>query len=161
MDETDINRVQLGQPVILTLDALQGRPVRGRVTAIAPQATTTQGVTSYQVSIGIDNNNGDVQPGMTATATIVYDRRDNVLVVPNRAIRRQGRDQVVDVLAPDGKIETRTIQRGLSNDQQSEVVDGLAEGEQVVLPTTQTRTPQMAGGMPGFGGGFGGPFIRR
>jgi hypothetical protein len=94
---------------------------------------------------------------MTATATIVYDRKDNVLVVPNRAIRRQGREQVVDVLTPDGRIEPRTIQRGLSNDQQSEVVAGLAEGEQVVLPTTQTRAPQLSGGVPGLGGGFGGP----
>jgi hypothetical protein len=95
---------------------------------------------------------------MTVTANIIYDQKGDVLLVPNRAIRRQGRDQVVDVLTPDGKTETRVIQRGLSNDQVTEVVAGLVEGDQVIIPTTTTRAPTSAGGAfgpPGVGGAFG------
>ncbi len=95
---------------------------------------------------------------MTATANIVYAQQDGVLTVPNRAIRRQGRDQVVDVLTPGGTLETRTVQRGLSNDQTSEITSGLDEGDQVVVPTTATQAPSGGRGPgPGFRGpGFGG-----
>jgi RND family efflux transporter MFP subunit len=162
VDESDVSRVQVGQPALHTFDALPGRPVRGRVTAVAPQSVTQSGVTSYLVSMSVDGGQ-DVRPGMTATSNIIYDRKSDVVTVPNRAIRRQGRDQVVDVLTDEGKIEARVVQRGLSNDQSSEITDGLSEGEQVVIPTTQTRSPNVPGGFggPGFGGrGPGGPVIR-
>jgi RND family efflux transporter MFP subunit len=155
VDESDVTRVQPGQQVLLTLDALGTRPVRGQVAAVAPQSITQQGVTSYLVSVSVPNAQG-ARPGMTATANIVYDQKRDVLLVPNRAIRRQGRDQVVDVLNADGMIETRPITRGLSNDQTTEVTNGLAEGDQIVLPTTTTRSPTNVPG--GFGGpGIGGP----
>ena len=51
VDESDILHVAIGQPVDLSVDALGGRTTKGRVTAIAPQSTTTQGVTSYVVSV--------------------------------------------------------------------------------------------------------------
>jgi RND family efflux transporter MFP subunit len=152
VDESDVTRVQAGQPVTLTLDALGTRPVRGQVAAVAPQSTTQQGVTSYLVSISLPNAQG-ARPGMTATANITYDRKSDVLLVPNRAIRRQGRDQVVDVLSAEGKVESRVIRRGLSNDQMTEISEGLVEGDQVVIPTTTTRSPT---NIPG---GFGGPVV--
>jgi RND family efflux transporter MFP subunit len=160
VDESDVTRVEVGQQALLTFDALPGRPVRGRVTAVAPQSTTQSGVTSYLVSLSVDGGQG-VRPGMTATANIVYDRKNDVLTVPNRVLRRQGRDQVVDVLTAEGQLETRVVQRGLSNDQSSEITSGLSEGDEVVLPTTQTRSPNMPGGFgaPGIGGP--GPGIRR
>ena len=71
-------------------------------------------------------------------------------------------DQVVEVLTPEGKLETRVVQRGLSNDQSSEIIIGLDEGDEVVLPTTQTRSPNVRGGFgaPGLGPGAGGVRIR-
>src|SRR5581483_7545602 len=152
VDESDVSHVQVGQPVVLTFDALPGQQVPGQVTAVAPQSTTTQGVTSYLVTIATEGGEG-VRPGMTATANIVYAQQDGALLVPNRAIRRQGRDQVVDVLTAGGQVETRVVQRGISNDQVTEITGGLAEGDQVVIPTTQTRAPSAAGGA-GLGGGL-------
>jgi hypothetical protein len=160
VDESDVTHVQVGQPVQLSFDALTGRSVPGHVTAVAPQSTTQSGVTSYLVSISIDGGRG-VRPGMTATANIVYAQQDNALVVPNRAIRRQGRDQVVDVLTKDGTLDTRVVERGLSNDQTTEITSGLNEGDQVVIPTTATQLPGN-GRAPGLGGpGFGGPGLPR
>jgi len=59
----------------------------------------------------------------------------------------------VDVLSAEGKVESRVIRRGLSNDQMTEISDGLVEGDQVVIPTTTTRSPT---NIPG---GFGGPVV--
>jgi HlyD family secretion protein len=158
VDEASILRVAVGQPVRLTLDALPGQRLNGRVTAIAPQSVTQQGVTSYAVSIALDEPQR-VRPGMTATANVVYDRHADVLLVPNRTIRSQGNDQVVDVLRADGATETRVVALGLSNDQQTEITEGVAEGERVVVPRrvpSTSTTPQGAGSLSG-PGMFGGP----
>lgn len=104
-----------------------------------------------------------VKPGMTASVSIEYLRKDNVLVVPNRAVRAQGRDRVVDVVVGD-KIESRVVTIGAADQQFTEITAGLAEGDQVVVTGTTTstaasRVPGLQGGAPGGafpGGGFPG-----
>ncbi|HUE75242.1 MAG TPA: efflux transporter periplasmic adaptor subunit, partial [Chloroflexota bacterium] len=100
----------------------------------------------------------ELPAGTTATASIVVEQRDSVLMVPNRAIRRQGRDQFVEVLV-DGNPQQRPVRVGLANDQFTEVVEGLQNGELVVIPATTTAQPRVGGlGGPGPGGaGVGGP----
>ncbi|GIW08599.1 MAG: hypothetical protein KatS3mg060_3404 [Dehalococcoidia bacterium] len=138
VDENDVARIELNQPATISLDALPGRTFRGRVIAIAPTATIAQGVASYLVSVQIDQPQG-VKPGMTASVQITVEQRTNVLLAPARAVRTQGRERVVDVLTPSGRVETRVVTVGLSNDQQVEITRGVEEGEQVVLATTGTR----------------------
>jgi multidrug efflux pump subunit AcrA (membrane-fusion protein) len=69
-------------------------------------------------------------------------------VVPLRAVRRQGREQVVELLADDGKTATRPVKTGVQNDQFVEITDGLQEGDQIMVQATTTRSPN-AGGPPG------------
>ncbi|MBI4288352.1 MAG: HlyD family efflux transporter periplasmic adaptor subunit [Chloroflexi bacterium] len=97
-----------------------------------------------------------IRAGMTAVAEIVTARSDNVLLVPRQAVGGSGRNRTVKVVA-NGKVEERPIQIGKSDDQSVEVVQGLAEGDKVLLttPTTRTINP-VAGGGGGFGGGGGG-----
>ena len=95
-------------------------------------AKTQSGVTSYLVTIALPSAPG-VQPGMTATANIVYAQQSDALLVPNRALRRQGNDQVVDVLTPGGEIEPRPVQRGITDEQMTEITAGLDQGDQVVV----------------------------
>jgi HlyD family secretion protein len=87
--------------------------------------------------------------GLTAAVTIVVARQDDVLNVPLRAVHRQGREQTVDVVGEDGKTISRPVRVGVQNDQSVEIVDGLAEGEQILVPTTTTRAPNVG---PGPGG---------
>ncbi|HLB29363.1 MAG TPA: hypothetical protein VJM69_04455, partial [Dehalococcoidia bacterium] len=108
-------------------------------------------------------------PGMTASVALVTAQRENVLVVPSRALRREGGQQMVEVVT-DGKRQAKPVSTGLSGDQSVEVREGLAEGDLVVLPaattTTSTRTTTTGPGggfgfIPGVGpvpggGGFGG-----
>jgi macrolide-specific efflux system membrane fusion protein len=82
---------------------------------------------------------------MNGSAILVTEQHQDVLVVPNRAIRRRGDQVVVDVMV-GGKVETRTIQTGLSDTDNTEVVSGLAEGDLLALPSTtaagQQKTPE-------------------
>jgi multidrug efflux pump subunit AcrA (membrane-fusion protein) len=74
---------------------------------------------------------------------IVVARQEDVLNVPLRALHRQGRAQTVDVVGEDGRTISRPVRIGVQNDQSVEVVEGLSEGEQILVPTTTTRAPNV------------------
>jgi HlyD family secretion protein len=92
-----------------------------------------------------------LREGLTVTVSIIVDERKDVLLVPNRAITRHGGETIVQVLK-DGVVEERSIKTGISNYQNTEVIEGLSEGEQVVIPQATTTnaptTPQPRGPMP-------------
>ena len=93
-----------------------------------------------------------LREGLTVTVSIIVDERNDVLLVPNGAIIREGLVTYVQVIE-NGVIEQRKIQTGLSDWQYTEVTEGLNEGDQVIIPqsSTTTTTPQQGGGMPFFG----------
>lgn len=159
VDEVDVAQAKVGQDVTITLDALSGVTLRGKVQSVAPTATTQSGVVSYSVSISVNNPSGDVglKAGMTAAATITTQRKENVLLVSSRAIKRTGGQQVVEVMV-DGQTEQRTVRTGITDGQQTEILSGLEEGEQVVIQastTTTTTQRQSSTGAGGFGPGLG------
>ena len=82
--------------------------------------------------------------GMTVTVSIIVEERSNVLLVPNQAIISQGRETLVQVLK-DGVIEERSVQTGISNWQYVEIISGLSEGEQVIVPQATATTPTTPG----------------
>lgn len=152
LSEVDIPKIQLNQPVNITLDALPNVNLTGHISYVAPVGTISQGVVNYPVTITLDNADNTVKPGMTANTNIVVERRDNVLLVPNRAVRTQGGQRTVQVLYK-GQVISVPVQLGLSNDTATEVLSGLQEGDQVILNTTTNS--QNRGGAVGFpGGGF-------
>ncbi len=95
-----------------------------------------------------------LREGLTVTVSIMVDERNDVLLVPNKAITRQEGESYVQVLK-DGGIEPRLIKTGISDWQLTEVTEGLSEGEQILVPkaTTTPTTPAPKGGppMPFFG----------
>ena len=133
IDEIDIGRVRAGQPVTVTLDAYPGIKMPGRIDQLAPGATPKQGSTVYQASISF-RPVGDVVPreGMAANVDITAQRKDNVLLLPNRAFETVGRKQFVSLKEGDRtrKVEVET---GLSNTTDTEVISGLTEGQIIVL----------------------------
>lgn len=148
VDETDVARLQSGQAATVSFDSLPEVKLQGKVTGVAPAGTTTQGVVSYLVSIGVSAPPRQLPAGMSASVSIETERKDNVLLVPNRAVKTQGRSRVVDVLAGN-KTETRTVQVGSANDQFTQIVSGLTEGETVVIPSTTIRSTMNQGGPSG------------
>jgi len=140
VDESEIGQVVVDQEVFFTLDAFGEREITGRVTEIALAPTVSQGVVNYKVTIALDPCELGLKIGMTANANIVVAAKQGVLLVPNRAIRlREGKKQVQVWRA--GATEWVFITTGLSNDQYTEVLSGLTEGDLVVTRVTATNNP--------------------
>ena len=160
--ETDLPRVKVGQSVQVTFDALLGQTFTATVVEIAFVGTTTQGVVNYPVTVALDppdtaaaqSASKQIRPGMTANVTIVVEQRDNILLVPNRAVKTSGKQKIVTVIK-DGQPTPANVTLGMSSDTQSEVTSGLNEGDVVQVQQTTTTTSQ-GGGFGGPGGGFGG-----
>ncbi|MBI4295933.1 MAG: HlyD family secretion protein, partial [Chloroflexi bacterium] len=88
VDEIDIPRVKPGQKVAISVDAFPDTPLEGEVTAIAPLSTVQAGVVSYNVTVKFKNPPGSgLKIGMSATADIIIDKRENILLIPNRAVQ--------------------------------------------------------------------------
>lgn len=133
IDEIDIAMVKPGQEADIILDALPDKEIKGKVTFISQIATVVAGVVGYDTTITLENPDEELRDGMSATAEIISERHDDVLLLPNRAIRGSLENPVVVVIT-DGQTEERKVALGLSDGINSEVLSGLKEGERVVLP---------------------------
>jgi HlyD family secretion protein len=87
VDETDIGKIRAGLPTTVTVDAYPNRPFEGTVLKIEPLATEEQNVTMFPVIVRIQNQDGLLRPGMNAEVEIHVGRRDQVLAIPNAALR--------------------------------------------------------------------------
>jgi HlyD family secretion protein len=140
VDEADIGWVEFGQEAQITLDAFTGHGLTGRVTAIGPSATLDAGVVSYWVTIEISSTNLPLRGGMTANTEIVRERREDVLLVPNRAIWIDSDTGQAFVEKMDGEDVTIThIEQGVANEQFSEVLAGVNQGDQLVVRSVSLR----------------------
>lgn len=133
IDEIDVPKVKLGQEAIVILDALPDKEVKGRITFISPESTTEMGVVFYKTTITLENPDEELKDGMSATAEIIIEQHDDVLLIPNRAIQGSWENPFVEVVT-DEQIEKRQISIGLSDGIYTEVLSGLEEGEEVILP---------------------------
>jgi len=136
VDEIDIDQISVGQEVDITLDALPDTIVTGTIAEIAPTAATSGvGVVTYLVTINIEPEDVTLRPGMTANASIVVEEIDDVLKIPNWAVRldRETGRAFVFRLRSDGSVEEVTVETGLRNDQFSQVLSGLSVGDVIVV----------------------------
>ncbi len=134
MDEVDAPRIQVGQPVRIKIDAYGKREFPGKVRRVAPYVTAVE-KQARTVDVEVDFAKPEDIKGMlvgySADVEIVLQTKDNVLRVPTAAIQEGGK---VLVWQPDDDVlEERRIKTGLSNWEYTEVLDGLKEGERVVL----------------------------
>lgn len=130
MDEVDAPRIVAGMPVRVTLDALPKQPLAGKVRRVAPYVVAVE-KQARTVDVEVDFTrpaSGKLLVGYSADVEIVLDGHDKVLRVPTAAILEGGRVLVLK----DGKLEERKIKSGLANWEYTEVLEGVAEGEQIV-----------------------------
>jgi HlyD family secretion protein len=143
VDELDVAQVTTGQPVRIALDALPDRELQGTVTNIEPLATRNeQGTTSYDVTVTLDEAEAAVRPGMTAVVQIVTAEKTDALLVPRRAVQLEGGQSYVLIHQPGQPMqpgsneppsERRDVVLGLANSESIEIVEGLEEGEEVLV----------------------------
>lgn len=182
LNEVDAAKVKVGQKVNVTFDAVFDLNITGKVADIDTLGTVTQGVVNYTVKISFDTQDKRVKPGMSVTVDIITDAKSDVLTVPNSAIKLQGSQKYVELaegLSNDGQqllanvsasalkspLQQQTVEIGLSNDTDTEIISGLKEGDIVVSSTissnntntggsTQTQSSQIRiPGISNFGGG--------
>src|SRR5690606_4543795 len=96
--EVDINRIQVGQSARLTFDAIPGQEYMGKVVEVGRVGTPVGGVVNFTVTLELSNADEQVKPGMTAAVTILVQQLEDVLLVPNRAVRLREGQRVVYVL---------------------------------------------------------------
>jgi len=133
VSEVDINRVQGGQEVRLTFDAILNKEYHGMVSEVALVGSSNQGVVDFTVTVELTDADQAVKPGMTAAVNMVVDQLQDVLLVPNRAVRVLEGQRVVYVLR-NGAPEPVEIALGASSETVSQVLEGdLKAGDPIVL----------------------------
>ena len=141
VDEVDVGQVAVGQTAVVTLETWPDEEIGSEVTAVEPSATVdSNGIVSFAVHLGLGQTELPVLVGMTANANLVTANRDNVLLVPNSAIRLDRDTGVYSVNQVTGRDETGgvvvtavNVTIGLSDNQYTQISSGLNEGDEVVL----------------------------
>ncbi|MEI6420068.1 MAG: efflux RND transporter periplasmic adaptor subunit, partial [bacterium] len=166
LNEIDASKIKLGQKATMTFDAIDELVITGTVSELDTVGTVSQGVVTYKASILFDIKDERIKSGMSVSASIVIDKKLDVLTIPNSAIKTSGNNNYVEILtgatspasSGQGVIsgtvpEQKNVVVGLSNDSITEVVSGLKEGDQIISrsikPTTTTATPSITSLMGG------------
>lgn len=154
VSEFDYHSIQVGQPAVITFDAIPNKEYTAVVTKVGKYGSSTQGVVNFPVTVQITNPDENIVPGMTAAVSIIVAKHDNVLIVPNQAIRVSGNQRTVIILFEGQQISV-PVTIGLTNDTSTEVTsEQVKEGDTVVINTTGSTSSSNGGGFSPFGGGF-------
>ena len=145
VNELDINKIQVGQAVEITADAVEGETFTGVVDKVNINGTTTNGSTNYPVTVRVDGTPDELKPGMNVSAKIIVEDAGSVLCVPVEAVSRgsdgtslvkvagQGALDEKGNLIDPAKLEDREVTLGRSDDTYIEILSGLEEGETVYV----------------------------
>ena len=151
VDELDITKLCVGQAVNITADAFEDRAFTGRVDYVSSIGATSNGVTTYPVTIAINDPEGLI-PGMNVNANIIVMSKENVLTVPVGAVNR---GNTVTVQKGTGT-ERVKVETGINNGDFIEIISGLSAGDVIQVPVVTSSSglffPGMGGG--GMGGGM-------
>lgn len=178
LNEIDAAKIKVGHKATITFDAIPELTLTGKVIETDLVGTVNQGVVTYSIKIGFDTQDDQIKPEMSVSAAIITDVMQDIIVLPNSAVKSQGGAHYVEVFEQNfrdgqnsqGIISSfapgkQPVEIGISNDTSTEIISGLKEGDVVVSRTispnsTQTQTAQQSGGgfrIPGLpGGGRGG-----
>jgi len=144
VDETDIGRVKVGQKATFTVDTYPGEEFAGEVMAIYPKAIIQENVVNYDVVVRITDPKIELlRPDMTASVKIFQEERKGILAIPRKYISTEEGDRVIYVLKENGKEpQRRIIKTGWQDSKNTEVLEGLSEGEKIVVRRAKVRSEE-------------------
>lgn len=146
VDEVDVGRIYVGMRAVISSDAFRDKKFEGKVVRVAPAGTVdNNGIVSFVVKIEVDDPKRELRVDMTANTKLVLEEKKGGLSLPQRALSRGSKGKskvtkVVSVLPP--VTEVIEVTTGVSDGLETEIVSGLAEGDQVLLPAD--RPPGMS-----------------
>jgi len=136
VDESDIGKVYLGQAARIKVESFKDKTFTGKVTKISPMGVEKDNVTTFEVRVSINNPEGVLKAMMTANAEIILEEHKNVLQIPEGSIiydkDKKASVEIPDPKAKEGKKKV-AVNIGISNGAKTELLQGLKEGDQVVL----------------------------
>lgn len=160
LNEVDIAKIKIGNKATLTFDAVSDLSITGQVASIDSIGSTTQGVVTYTVKITLDMQDERIKSGMSVSASIIINSKQDVLSISNSAVKQSGETSYVEIME-NNTPRRQTVEVGLSNDTSTEIVSGINEGDSVITQTIAassntsptSSTKQSAGlNIPGLSG---------
>lgn len=155
VDEVDVGSFAVGQPATISLETWPNETLSSEILAIAPSAAETDaGLVSYDVHLALGETDLPILVGMTANANLITAEVTNVLLVSNQAITpdRAAGKYYVDLRQADGTTREVEVQVGLTDDDFTQITDGLIAGDTLVIPNFTIANEEQG---PGNGGPFG------
>ena len=167
LNEVDAAKVKKDNDVLLTLDALSGFEIKGKISRINTIGEISQNVVSYDAEVDFISNNEMLKPGMSVDAKITIESKRNVLNIPNSLIKKNTDGskyvEVMPIKRGTGNSAKESLKKkievGISNDSITEIVSGLQEGDEILKTTGNVGlndNENEARGSNFFGGGMGG-----
>ncbi len=133
VDEVDISKLQVGQKVLITVDAYPGKNFHGKLTHITPQAQNVSEVTIFDIEVEIiDSDKHLLKPGMTASVEIIYNHKTNTLVIPITALITK-RNKTFVYVKKFNQFELKKIETGIESEDFIEVTKGLKDGQTIYV----------------------------
>ena len=148
VDETDISQIKLQSGASIALDAYPDQPMQAVVDQIAFDAKTVNNVTTYVVNVAPEKVPDFMRSGMTANVTFRIRSKKDILLVPNEAIKVRDGRTTINLKGNNGEPLSHDIQTGISDGKLTEVLDGLAEGDSVLIAKVQLGSAQKSGSNP-------------
>lgn len=170
MNEVDVSKIKLKQKAMLTFDAVEDLTISGEVGEIDATGTVSQGVVTYGVKILFNTQDERIKPGMSVSASIITDVKQDTLYVPSSAVKNTDESYYIEKFTetiPQSNLNSQgiisasapvkqSVEIGISNDTHTEIISGLSEGDQIITRTingttkaTQQTAPSLFGGPPG------------
>jgi HlyD family secretion protein len=138
VDEADIGHVRLGQAARIRVETFKDKVFNGKVTQISPMGVEKDNVTNFEVRVSIDNPGKELKANMTANAEIVLEEHADALIVSEAAITYDAqKNAFVEVVAPGTKTGRKkvAVKLGVGNGTKIQILDGLKQGDKVILPS--------------------------
>jgi macrolide-specific efflux system membrane fusion protein len=159
VDETDLSHIKTGERANIVLDAFPGETVPAKVAKIAYEAKTVNNVTVYEVEVMPLKTDANMRSGMSATISFIVDSRKKALLLPVEAVMTENGQSFVLKSSNEEKSKPQKteIKTGLSNSKEVEIMEGLEEGDTVVIVEKSRKIPDQSGSSNPFNPMGGGP----
>jgi len=153
----DVAKIKVGNKATITFDAIEDLTLTGEVTEVDSVGSANSGVVSYGIEIAFDINEENIKSGMSASATIITNSKSDTLTIPTAALKTQSdgtyyvqvlskkydltdKTNTIKGVLSDTEPQIKIVQIGLSDDTNTEITNGLSEGDQVVIRISSGTT---------------------
>ena len=157
LSEVDVANIETGNKATLTFDALEDLTLTGKVTGVDLVGSANSGVISYGIEITLDTIEDNIRAGMSVSTNIITNSKTNVLIVPTTAVKSNDdgtyyvqvlsdtydltdKTNSIKGVTSDSLPATKIVGIGLSDDTNTEITSGLAEGDQIIVRTSSSAS---------------------